>query len=403
MALASQTSRPQFPTGGLPADLPTERVNPFVSEWNEVLKDPDLKDASATTMILLQEKYIDFRRSRWDFDKFGEAGFKQAVEQPVRATTDSDPRYAYDPFDSFGGTEKALLHAESALSTGLFGLGKLARDTLLDTENVPETGMGLAEAQDIVDFYSAQRAQEIPTFGKEYMLGKMLPETAKIVAEYWTLGKAGLPVGTKELTKAHPIAGKMISVSQMMAAHEVGTVQGWSDPGKKATDIVKSAGLGLGVGALGAYVPNRMTRMGTITAVFGAKTYLSSVASGADWQQSAKESLRSMQNIIAIEIVGGAQNWSKARKFTRATIDKGAARIRKANPGMSNNMARALSSSEFHADKAHSLEIRDIEFRDRLKRVQKSYRKKGEELPQVYRDEIKKSARNILSLKTKRG
>ena len=126
-----QNNRPQFPTGGLPADLPTERVNPFVSEWQEVLNDPDLNDASATTMLLLQEKYIDFRRSKWDFDKYGEDGFKQAVEQPVRATTDNDPRYVYDPFESYSPLKRKLIATESILSGAVLGTGKLARDYLI--------------------------------------------------------------------------------------------------------------------------------------------------------------------------------------------------------------------------------------------------------------------------------
>lgn len=351
---------------GLSIESPTQTV---VQEWSDVLTHDKHKDDDWKGITSLQRRFIAHVKARKGFEKWTDEEFGKGVIGPIVDRTQQDKRVSYDYMNALTFTEKMSLHLYREGMKFPFGLSSALAETLHPRKpswyyqrmygfgpTVDPEELSVSEAHKIVMSETEKRIAELPIISGERLLGGTAPAVARLTAEFLLLGKAGVPLKMKGLTEAHPTVAAALKSAQLLGAHEAVTITGWSEPEKKAIDVLQSAGIGMFMGSLKTVLPSPIMRMGAVTGALGAKAFIQTKVMGGDTEQALRSTFNVIETLVAMDLAGKIQSKVRYNKALSMQRDRIAVVYRKQMPGISNNEARMHADALMAGMKINALE-----------------------------------------------
>jgi len=372
-------------------------ANNIVDEWKEILEHPKHKGDTRGKILSLQRDFLEHVRKRVSTENISDDEFRMFITVPVMNRTFMDKKFvddslegasfagrlgvhAYSDIMKLPGIKQIVPYSEKVLSIldeELFGVSPATTQKIIESHLPSDDRMSIEEAHERVVDASTQRLAKISWYNPEAILGHTLPMAARVTAEFLALKSAGLPLIPKtKFAKNFPRLAGIVAGGERLGELTtfMETPEKWiTDPKGKTRDVVGAFATGAALSEVINVFPNPLVANAITVGGLGAYSYGSAIVSGADAEESMRGAMDTVSYLLAMQIFGGIEKYTKYKKAVRYQEDRLAAVFRKnSKPRVTNQEARLHARAMIAAMKVDGSKRSLKRIRNALQLIEKS-------------------------------
>ena len=339
-------------------------TGPAVGEWNEILTHPNYADVPNQEVLDVQNRFIDHLKTRDEYKDMKPDEFMTFVEKPIYDRTFMDKRFRFDYFGNLPWSSRVGWGIYNQGMKLPFGLPtSVAESELLSSASFidPESAKIVREAIE-------EHTSQLPYFSGESIVGTRIPRLAVMMAEFALVGKAGIG----NVKQGAGLAQKMGASAERLAAVEAFNVEGWAKPIDKTKDVLGSYGMGLAFGGVKEFAGGPIQALGITTGALATKSFYDTKKQGGTWSQSFRAAADTIEQLVAMEVVGTLRNVGQARKIRKQQKKILSDDFMIGNPKLSRKTADINADAILAANVFRSLAKSDKSVRQPLEKLEKA-------------------------------